>query len=379
MTNVTKNAHCAVRNSASAAMKDAEVRVLGKLRKPTEDGAPAWGGLLWALPLAYVFVDPYRRQAGWVEWLVTALALGAFLVLYTLGLIFWRRKDVLRFQCAAATVLAIAFMAYRPSGAIFFPVIAAFVPFSVNGRIAASATLVALIVLACAVEWLLLGRTLEPFLYVVLFQSLILGAGTTFIARQMLANDRLSRHAERERIARDLHDTLGHTLTAIAVKAELAGQLLERNAAAARSEISDIERISRETLAEAREVIHDYHAGGLKAELARATSMLEAAGVGVDQDCDADVSPAQERVLGLVLRESVTNIVRHAQATRCRLALRRIGDTIRMIVEDNGRGGAHPEGLGMQSIKARVDALGGSAVWSGDSGTLVTITLPTKP
>src|SRR5262245_38331353 len=352
--------------------------VLGKIRRPTEDGSPAWGGLLWALPLAYVFVDPYRRQADWVEWLVTSLTLGAFLALYTLGLIFWRRKDVLRFQCAAATVLAIAFTTYRPSGAIFFPVIAAFIPFSVNGRIAASATLVASLVGAFALEWLLLGRAFDAFFYVVVFQSLILGAGTTFVARQTLANDRVSRIAERERIARDLHDTLGQTLTAIAVKAELAGRLLDRNSAA-HGEIAEIERLARDTLAEAREMIHGYHAGGLNAELVRARSMLEAAGVVVEQDCDArDVSPVQERVLGLALRESVTNIVRHAQATRCRPALQSIGDTIGMVVHDNGRGGVHLDGLGMQSIKARVNALGGNADWDGQRGTLVTITLPVK-
>jgi two-component system, NarL family, sensor histidine kinase DesK len=344
------------------------------------DGKPAWGGLLWALPLAYILVDPYRRQADWLEWLITALALAAFLALYTLGLIFWRRKDVLRFQCAAATLLAAAFMAYRPSGAIFFPVIAAFLPFSVNGRIAASATLVAFLVVAYAVEWLLLGGEIEPFFYVILFQSLILGAGTTFVARQTLANERLSRTAERERIARDLHDTLGQTLTIIAVKAELAGRLLERDTGAAQREIAEIERIARDALAEAREVIHGYYGDGLDAELARARSMLEAAGLGVEHDCDAgDMPPAQERVLGLVLRESVTNIVRHAQATRCRLALHRIGDTVRMVVHDNGLGGAHRQGLGMQSIRARVDALGGHADWDGTRGTLLTIILPIKP
>ena len=377
MTNVTKNAGAGVRDFASSTALG-DLSVLGKIRGPTEDGSPAWGGLIWALPLAYVFVDPYRRQAGWVEWLVTTLALGAFLALYTLGLIFWRRKDVLRFQCAAATVVAIAFTAYKPSGAIFFPVIAAFIPFSVNGKIAASATLVAALVVVFALEWLLLGRALEPFFYVIVFQSLALGAGTTFVARQTLASDRMSRIAERERIARDLHDTLGQTLTAIAVKAELAGRLLERDTAA-RGEIAEIERLARDTLAEAREMIHGYHTGGLNAELARARSMLEAAGVVVEQDCDArDVSPVQERVLGLALRESVTNIVRHAQATRCRLALQSIGDTIRMVVHDNGRGGVHLDGLGMQSIKARVNALGGNADWDGERGTLVTITLPVK-
>jgi two-component system sensor histidine kinase DesK len=333
--------------------------------------------LFWAAPLVYVLVDPYRRQAGWLEWLITGLALVTFLALYTIGLIFWRRKDVLRLQCAAATILAVAFAAYAPSGAIFFPVIAAFIPFSVHGRILPSTMLVGLLAVVVVLEWILLGRDVGPFLYVIVFQSLILGAGTTFVARQVLTNDRLARGAERDRIARDLHDTLGQTLTVIALKSELAGRLIDQQAAAARGEIADIERISREALAEIREIVHGYRAGGIDAELERATSMLETAGIRVERHCDTTgVSPAQERVLGLVLRESVTNIVRHAQASRCELSLRNIGDAIRMFVKDDGRGGVHLEGLGMRSIQARVQALGGSAAWEGRQGTTLTVTLP---
>jgi two-component system, NarL family, sensor histidine kinase DesK len=336
-----------------------------------------WGGLLWAVPLLYVFVDPYRRQAEWLEWLITSVAFVVFLALYTLGLVFWRRKEIMRLQCAAATIVAAAFSAYSPSGAIFFPMIAAFVPFSVNGRFAPSASLVAGVVLIFAVEWLGLGREAGSFFYVIAFQSLLLGAGTTFVARQQLENERLSRSAERERIARDLHDTLGQTLTIIAVKSELAGRLLDHNVDEARREIADVERVARDALTEVRDVIHGYHGGGLAAELERAKSALEAAGISVEQDYGpADVSAAHERILGLVLRESVTNVVRHAQATRCRLSLRKQDGTVRLRVHDNGRGGVHREGLGMHSIQARVEALGGNAAWDGQSGTALTITLP---
>ena len=339
--------------------------------------APAWGGLLWAIPLLYVFVDPYRRQAEWLEWLITSVAVLVFLALYVLGLVFWRRKEIVRLQCAAATIVAVAFAAYRPSGAIFFPMIAAFVPFGVNGRIVPAATLVGAVVFIFAVEWLALGRGAGSFFFVIVFQSLLLGAGTTFVARQQLENERLSRDAERERIARDLHDTLGQTLTVIALKAELAGRLLDRQADAARRELADVERIAREALAEVREVVRGYHAGGIFSELVRAKATLEAAGISVEQDHDsAAVSPAQERILGLVLRESVTNVVRHSRATRCRLSLRQLGDSLRLLVQDNGRGGVHVEGLGMRSIQARVQALGGNAVWDGRSGTALTITLP---
>jgi two-component system, NarL family, sensor histidine kinase DesK len=340
-------------------------------------GAPAWGGLLWAIPLVYVFVDPYRRQAEWLEWVITGLALSIFFALYTLGLIFWRRKEIVRLQCVAATVVATAFSAYSPSGAIFFPMIAAFLPFSVNGRIATSTALVGALLLILAVEWLALGREASAFFYVIVFQSLLLGAGTTFVARQQLENERLSRGAERERIARDLHDTLGQTLTIIALKSELAGRLLDHNVDEARRQIADVERVSREALTEVREVIGGYHAGGIHEEFERARSVLEAAGISVEQDTDsAEISLVQERILGLVLRESVTNVVRHAQATRCQLSCRKLDDSVRLLVKDNGRGGAHREGLGMRSIRARVEAFGGIAAWDGRSGTALMITLP---
>lgn len=340
-------------------------------------GAPAWGGLFWAIPLLYVFVEPYRRQAEWLEWLITGVALLMFLGLYTVGLVFWRRKEIMGLQCAAATIVAVAFTAYSPSGAIFFAMIAAFLPFSVNGRIARSATLVGAVVLIFVVEWLALGRELGSFVYVIVFQSLLLGAGTTFVARQQLQNEQLSRGAERERIARDLHDTIGQTLTIIAVKSELAGRLLDRDVDEARREIADVERVSREALAEVRDVIRGYHGGGIQAEFERARAALEAAGISVEEDTDVgQISLAQERILGLVLRESVTNVVRHAQATRCELSCRNLGGALQLRVTDNGRGGVHREGLGMRSIQARAEALGGNAVWDGHGGTSVVITLP---
>jgi two-component system sensor histidine kinase DesK len=124
-------------------------------------------------------------------------------------------------------------------------------------------------------------------------------------------------------------------------------------------------------------VIGDYHAGGIHAEFKRARSALEAAGISVEEHTDsAEISIAQERILGLVLRESVTNVIRHAQATRCELSFRQVGDSLRLLVKDNGRGGVHREGLGMRSIQVRVEALGGNAVWDGHKGTALMITFP---
>ena len=127
--------------------------------------------------------------------------------------------------------------------------------------------------------------------------------------------EHLAKVAERERIARDLHDLLGHTLSLITLKAELARKLVDRDPQRAKQEMQDVEHTSRAALADVREAISGYRGQGLAAELLRARQTLETAGITVD--CEASevpLSPAQETVLALALREAVTNVVRHAQA-----------------------------------------------------------------
>lgn len=358
-------------------MRKISTLIKERLHLRFEDGEPAWGGIFWALPMLYVFVDPYQRQAGWLEWLVTSLAFLAFFTLYLAGLLFWRRGHVVRRVCLAATILAVCYAAYRPIGAIFFPVIAAFLPFSVNGRIAPSAVLLGLLAAAFGVEWFLLGRDPSSFFFVLLSVSLIIGIGTTFAARQLLENERLFRNAERERIAQDLHDILGHTLSVIVLKSELAHRLMDAEPERARKEIRDVERVSRQALAEVRDAIQGYQTGGIQAEIEHARATLESAGIAVEHECGISSIPlAQERVLSLVLREAVTNILRHAKATACRLSVQSTLENYRMSISDNGRGGIFQEGLGMRSIRARVESLGGAAVWSGESGTVLTVTVP---
>ena len=130
--------------------------------------------------------------------------------------------------------------------------------------------------------------------------------------------EHLATIAERERISRDLHDLLGHTLSLITLKAELAGKLLERDAAACGREIADIEQSARNALAEVRSAVSGYRQAGLAHELANARVALASAGVTLDSALEPiALGAAAENVLALVLREAVTNILRHAGARRC--------------------------------------------------------------
>jgi len=225
--------------------------------------------------------------------------------------------------------------------------------------------------------------------YAALF-PIVIGAGNTFFAERNRMNrqlrkaheevEHLAKVAERERIARDLHDVLGHTLSVITLKSELAGKLIDRDPQRAGKEIREVEEISRQALSEVRDAIRGYRAQGLVAELAHAKATLETAGVSVQ--CDASTGlqlPAmQESVLSLAVREGVTNVVRHAQATNCRLRLEQNNGTCRLEIADDGQGFVSLEGNGLRGMRERVEMLGGTLERNNRSGTTLVITLPLK-
>ena len=168
--------------------------------------------------------------------------------------------------------------------------------------------------------------------------------------------------AERERIGRDLHDILGHSLTAIAVKAGLARRLVGRDQAAAATEIGEVERLAREALADVRSTASGYREMSLASQLAVARSVLRAAGVTAHLPSTVDgVDPSVRDLFGYVVRESVTNVVRHADAGTCTVTL---GPRWVEIVNDDHAAGADPpsslwSGHGLSGLADRVRAAGG--------------------
>jgi two-component system sensor histidine kinase DesK len=171
---------------------------------------------------------------------------------------------------------------------------------------------------------------------------------------------RLARLAERERIGRDLHDLLGHTLSLIALKSELAGRLLQRDPDAARREIDDVGRVAREALTQVRSAVTGIRAAGIAAELASAKLLLESDGVAFKYAMTDTALPAGvESALAMTVREAVTNIQRHARARHAEVAFATDrGDVVLHIVDD-GRGGAIVPGNGLGGMRERIEALGG--------------------
>jgi two-component system, NarL family, sensor histidine kinase DesK len=194
--------------------------------------------------------------------------------------------------------------------------------------------------------------------------------------------------AERLRFARDLHDLLGHSLSLITLKSELAGRLLPAHPDRAAAEVSDIERVARQSLREVREAVTGYRQPGLSAELDAARELLTAAGIDAQIDATVDsLPPAVDGVLAWTVREGVTNVIRHSHAQHCEIRITRDGRTIHAEVTDDGSGSSTaraPEstGSGLSGLAERIAEQGGhlsTAARNGDGFTLrVTLPLPAE-
>jgi len=364
----------------------------------------AW---IWFAYTGFLFIDPILEPSLSL-WLGTIAAFAVFLGIF---LAFVRSSDEChpaRFWMIAATfVLGLLCFPWNQGASTFFVYTAAFLPFSIVSlrRVFALFALEAVLILGEGYVF----HAQPGFLhlswantFVAIFLTGIIGGGNIFFAQQKRAerqlreaqdeNLALAAVAERERIARDLHDVLGHTLSVIVLKAELASRLIDRDDASdhqrAATEIADVERIARTALAEVREAIGGYRSRGLAAEIEAARLTLDAAGVTlkVDSYADADGSPsgaahltsAEETALALALREAVTNIVRHARATTCRLHFVTEEGRRRLLVEDNGEHSIAREGNGLRGMRERIESLGGRLSLERDHGTRLLIELPAR-
>jgi two-component system sensor histidine kinase DesK len=222
------------------------------------------------------------------------------------------------------------------------------------------------------------------------FLLMIIGGGNIFFAQKARSDNKLrlkqeevealAAVAERERIARDLHDVLGHTLSVIVLKAELARRLMEGDPQRAAQEIADVETTARAALTEVREAIGGYRSQGLAAEIEGARQTLDAASVTLTWEAPPPDTPklnaTEETVLALSVREAVTNIVRHAEASRCTMRLAINDNFYALTVEDNGRHPIKQEGNGLRGMRDRIHGLGGRLSIRSGQGTILLIELP---
>ena len=344
---------------------------------------PGWVTYIWLVYLVFFLWGPIADHAGFRQWCLTAVGLVAFLTLYFA--FFSCRRPWNRVSLIGIVGLGMLYAPYNGGAAAFFIYAASFVPFIVETELAAGLLIAVVVSIAGLESWLL--HISNGFLFPATFLSTFIGAANIYFAQRNRSLEKLriaheeiehlAKVAERERIARDLHDVLGHTLSLITLKSELAGKLIDRDLAQAKAEIRDVEQTARQALTEVRQAIGGYRSKGLDAEIRQARTTLETAGVKVDLASSQIELPAnQESVLALSLREAVTNVVRHAHATRCSLRLERNNGNCQLEIHDDGRGGYQIEGNGLRGMRERVESLGGKLERDTTHGTTLKITLP---
>lgn len=338
---------------------------------------------IWLVYSLFFFVQPVIDRS-LREWAIFLPWFAAFLFCYIYP-DYNRRAGI--WCVLAMAALGLGYVPVNPGVSGIFIFVAAFVPFIIPSLVPALIGL-GLVALAVCLDGLYFH--IHPWIWsTVAIVSTVVGAANLAHVREKRAGGKLLRAqeeiehlatvAERERIARDLHDVLGHTLSMITLKAELAGKLLVSDPQRAAIEIADVEQTARRALAEVREAVGGYKAEGLQTELARARMTLASAGV----DLEADAAPqglpaAEETVLALIVREAVTNIVRHAQAKQCRVRFVTASDQILVILKDDGRGTVAKEGNGLRGMRERAEALGGEFSWQCGSGMELRIQLPLR-
>jgi two-component system sensor histidine kinase DesK len=337
----------------------------------------AW--LIYSLPfIVTAIMAPFTPlQKG-----VMLLSYVVFLPLY-FGGYFVRTPNIL-WIVAAMDAIAIINSPWNPSAATFFIFASAAIA---NGFSTRNAVIVlcgqiavgTISALLLGAEWwyYMMSNVISLLIGAITIQARAKEAGDAKLRMAQDEVERLAKLAERERIARDVHDLLGHTLSVVVLKSELAQKLMTRDAARAMQEIAEIERISRQGLAEVREAITGYRSSGLAAEIEHVRDTLTAAGIDTTIEAHAlKLAPAQESALSLALREAATNVIRHAAASKCHIKFYAQDGSALMEVQDDGRGGDTPFGNGLTGMRERIQSLGGVLMKETEHGTRLLIRLP---
>ena len=350
----------------------------------------AW---LWLSYSGFLFIKPILEPSRF-QWAATLTVFAIFIAIFKIYISDRSEDRPIRYWLTAAIfLLGLATFPWNAGGSTFFVYAAAFLPFVIESvpKVLSLFVLESLFVVAEGYVFNTRGHFFYigwPNVFIAIFLLVLIGAGNIFFAEQKRAecklrlaqeeNVALAAVAERERIARDLHDVLGHTLSVIVLKAELAGRLLERDPQRAAQEIADVEKTARTALSEVREAIGGYRSQGLTAEMEQARKTLQSAGVVLS--CESPIpqlNAAEETVLCLAVREAITNIVRHAQAAHCSMHFATSDDGFyTLVITDDGGRAKLQEGNGLRGMRERVQSLGGRLSITADPGVTLRIELP---
>lgn len=340
--------------------------------------------LIWLIYVPFYFISWLYRKPGAVELVASLAGAAAFLSLF---MMIWRRRGrPALWQVAAIFCLGLALSRFNVGWSVYTIYAMSFAARMTSRRMAIR-TMIALELILLALAPLLQAHGWSAWVSGVLFGAVVGFAGLMQSDMERKNQELAVAHeevralattAERERISRDLHDLLGHTLTLVAVKAELAARLVSRDAEAAEREMQAVAATAREALSEVRTAVVGMRGASLAFELDKARQALAAAGVRADVVAlTTDGHPAQEAVLAMALREAVTNVIRHAGASRCEIRLEPTASSLVLTVADDGGGGRLAEGSGLKGMRARLAAIGGGLkIKSDKQGTRLVASAP---
>jgi two-component system, NarL family, sensor histidine kinase DesK len=358
-------------------VNDTTVRLGNSERLDTRrSGFSRWAPLVF---FAFVLIGPiFTPDAGPEEWMlavgVVAVALPAFVI-----------SEIRCWDIGGAVVLMLLALGTAPFGStaiMALPIYAA----ALLGRSASQQTLRLRlsVITALTLTGLFLSSIPWPFrifIFIPVIMIWVIGSAVFHdVSRDndalaLRAENRRVAHlatiAERERIARDVHDIAGQALTAIIVRSQLVQRLAPTDQGRAIEEADEVERIARDALSSIRASVAGWHQTSLQDELAVARDALASAGTALEMhgDWDVDLAPSVENVLALGLREAVTNVLRHANAGTVEVTVDSQDGAVTLTVTDDGVGPAKGTGSGIQGMRERVIAAGGILTFgSGATG-----------
>tara|TARA_B100001123_G_scaffold264834_1_gene294936 strand:+ start:4853 stop:5953 length:1101 start_codon:yes stop_codon:yes gene_type:complete len=337
---------------------------------------------LWLVYLGSFFVHfVFYQPPLWHIWLSV---IGTLLFLACYFRAYWTCGAHTLVYIGAICVIGSVLTLVNPGAGVFFVYASAFAA-HVGQPKQSLATIGVILVYIILLAWL---RDLSAYFYApALIFSIMIGGANVFqreIAKKntqlKLSQEevkRLATTAERERIARDLHDLIGHTFSMLTMKAQLAQKLFDHDTVKARQEIAELEQISRRALSEVREAVTGYRQKDLATELANAKTLLNSVEVEFHYHIPGTPLPANiDNALGFIVREAVTNLVKHANANRCCITLTEAAGILRLSIADNGSSEASPEGNGLKGMRERVAQLGGELSLDHTQGFSITVTVP---
>lgn len=357
---------------------------------PSDMGSFPYVWLIYiAIPIYYVAHERgFRMAAGY-------LMIALFVLTYRQ--LFFAKKSFVLWHGLQMLLLFSLSMAYSPYMLFMGFYVSSFIPYYKDRRKFYVALFFFYAVLILPLLFYLPGLGVQdlyvllPFMVVMMMSPF--GMRSMYRQRQLEtdlneANERIAELVKREerlRISRDLHDTLGHTLSLITLKSQLVTRLIHRDPEKALLEAGEIEQTSRAALRQVRELVSGMRALTLAEELQACRRMLGSAGIRLEAEGDFEsqaISGLVQNILSMCLKESVTNIVKHSRADICSIVLKQTENEINLTVCDNGVGldgrseGPRSDGNGLKGMLERLSLIDGSLEFSSGSGFAVSIRVP---